>query len=115
MPKIGEMTPEQREEVQRKRKELVEYYKSLDLKQDFMDENYWRELSRGIGVRLPLSYYPGDKKHVRKFLRKLGYSQKEFEDKTGGKLDELIDNNPRWPSYALCGICMELLEIENEL
>ena len=112
MNHFAKMTPEQREAAQRKRKEQADYYKSLDTRQEFADENYWRELATKHKVKLPIYYYPADIKRVRKFLRKLGYGQAEFEEITGGKLQQLIDNNPKWPSWAICGVCMELLEVE---
>lgn len=110
MTYLAKMTQEEREAARQKRKELANYYKSLDTRQDFADESYWRELASQKGVKLPLYYYPADIKRVRKFLRKLGYKQSEFEEITGCKLEELVNNNPDWPSYAICGVCMELLE-----
>lgn len=114
MTHLANMTPEQREDAQRKRKEMADYYKSLDTRQDFADENYWRNLAGELGVKLPLYYYPADKSRVRKFLRKLGYSQSEFEEISGGKLDDLIELNPKWPSWALVGVCMELLGVGDD-
>jgi hypothetical protein len=112
MNHLAKMTPEQREAAQRKRKEQADYYKSLDTRQDFADESYWRELAAKHKVKLPVYYFPADIKRVRKFLRKLGYSQSEFEDITGGSLKELVDNNPNWPSWALSSVCMELLQLD---
>ena len=110
MNHLTKLSPEQREEMQRKRKERADYYKSLDTKQDFKDEYYWREQCKKRGLKLPLYYYPIEKRFLRRFLKQLGYSQKDFEDISGGKLDQLVENNPKWPAWAGCCIILELLE-----
>lgn len=80
---------------------------------DYADEKYWRETASSLGVRLPSIYEVGPKS-VRKMAKKLKVDINDFVSSTGfTSLKDLCDANPKWNSFAICGLLIEWI-IENK-
>lgn len=105
------ITPEQRAGMQEKAK-LTREAKKLageSLKQDYADENHWRELASRIGFRLPARYIPcSELKHLKRLLKLLQIDPKHWAEIEGCKtLKAFSVLNPEMPSYARCGLVLE--------
>lgn len=85
------------------------------LKNDFKDENHWRELASKYGIRLPASYLPcSETKHVKRALKALGAEQSEYLEYNDEKsLRVFAENNPDWPAYAAVGVMLEWWDEKN--
>lgn len=86
---------------------LKKQFAEDNLKLDWQDENYWREICSSIGVKLPQRYDVGTRS-IKKIARKLGVDLNEFLDGTGFRtLRQFEVANPTWPAFALAGIFIE--------
>lgn len=108
---LTQLTPEQRAEMQDKAK-LTREAKKLageSLKQDYSDENHWRELASKIGFRMPASYIPcSDTKHLKRLLKLCKIDPKQWAEIEGySSLKQFVIDNPEMPSYARCGLVLE--------
>lgn len=82
--------------------------KDLNLRKNFEDNEYWKELARLKGIRLPNWMYPPTPKSIRRYLRRLDISISEYKDVMGFKsLNDFRDRNPDWPLRALVGVLLE--------
>jgi hypothetical protein len=112
---LGNLTPEQRAEALEKARIAREEKKKAGehLKQDFLDENYWRNLGSRLGVRLPASHIPNtETKYLKRIATKLNIDLKEYlEDSGCTTLKKLVALNSSFPAYAEVGL---LLEWHNE-
>lgn len=104
------LTPEERLITQQKAQESRDAKKVFaeeNLKLDWQDENFWRASAASLGVRLPQRFDVGSKA-VKKIAKKLGVDLNEFLATTGcSTLKELVELNPTFPSFALCGLVIE--------
>lgn len=87
------------------------------LKNDFEDENHWRNLASRYGIRMPQSYQPNtETKYLKRVAKKLGIDLKEYLDACGAaSLKELVGFNPDWPAYAEVGLLLEYWDEEEKL
>jgi hypothetical protein len=90
------------------------------LRRHFIDEKTWRTLARARGIRLPLWGKPVTPNAMRRWLKKLGISVKDYLDWQGdGPLDpatnknrratlkDFAERNPDWPLRAWVGLLLE--------
>lgn len=103
-----------REKAKETRKAKQEWAEA-NLKQDFLDLPYWRQLASEAGVRLPMSYVPAiEVKHVKKLLKKLNIDVKEWCEVEGySTLKKFGVDNPTYPAYAHCGLVLEYWKENN--
>lgn len=79
------------------------------LRQPWSDAEYWRQLARERGYRLPHWYQPMTPKGMEKVLRGLGLDRQFYRDAFGLKTyQDLIDRNPDTPLCVFAGWCLEL-------
>ena len=87
-----------------------------DLKQDWADEDYWKELFKTYNIVKPRSYLLPTKHLMRKYLRKVEVSEKEYKMITAfDDLSEFQKLNPRCPLWAWLGTLMEYVVEREEL
>lgn len=105
------MTDEQRQAVKDKREEAQEYAK-VNLKTEYVDENYWRETASKYGLRLPGWWIPSSEvKYIRRACKKLDIEVSDFIASTGfSNLNQLAENNPRFTALAMVGLVVEFKE-----
>ena len=107
---LPNFTPEERLIAQQKAQESRDAKKVFaeeNLKLDWQDENFWRTSAASLGVRLPQKYDVGSK-GVKKIAKKLGVDVNDFLSTTGcSTLKDLVELNPTFPSFALCGLVIE--------
>ncbi len=81
------------------------------LRRDFLDAPHWTELARRYGVRLPQWWVPCTPTHMRRWLRRLGFSLAWYRDWSGDRDVTLFaERNPDWPLRAFVGLLLEELE-----
>ena len=79
-----------------------------ELKQDWYDDGLWGDLAGEFGFRLPAMYVRPTAPLMRRYLRKLKISGKEFLEWSGCESIEAFQGkNPRWPLRALVGVLAE--------
>lgn len=84
--------------------------------QDFADEQYWLELFKQYRIPKPAYYLPPTKKLMRKYLRKVHVTEKEYKMITAfDDLDEFAKLNPTWPLWAWLGTVLEYVEERDQL
>lgn len=114
---LANQTEEQRAEnlVKAQQARIEKKAAGEHLKQDFADENHWRDLASKYGVRLPASYLPcSETKHVKRALRTIGASQAEFLEYHDEKnLKVFALDNPDWPAWAAVGVMLEWWDEKN--
>lgn len=104
-------TPEQRQEhlrlaaIARIRKKE----EGKDLRQDWADENFFRESASKIGFRLANAYISSKEvKYARKLLRFIGKDVQWWLEATGySKLNDFYECNPLTPCWVMQGIIIE--------
>lgn len=113
---LGKMTKEEREEAQKQARETrlakIEWAKE-NLRNDYKDEPYWRELASKHGVRLPQSHLPAtETKHIKRLFRSTGWDIAEWLKESTGctTIKQLTDLNPDAPAYAVVGWALEWIE-----
>ena|SRR5689334_2430368 len=92
-----------REALERKRAEMR--IQTKDYKKDWLDENWWLDLAKSRGFRLPPMYVPTTVKGLKKWARKLGKTP--FLEHFGCSPKGLIDRNPKTPLRAFVGQMLE--------
>lgn len=96
------------------RKAKIEAGKALI--SNFADEQVWKELFKARGFKMPAKYIKCDIKLMRRYLRKIGVSEKLYLQLTAFKsLQDFIDLNPRWPLYGFVGVVCEFDEMKDEI
>lgn len=71
------------------------------------DERWWKNLAKEQGVALPPRGTSLDAVQMGKYLRKLGLTQRQYEDWTGQSLKDFIRNNEDWSLRAWLGLVLE--------
>ncbi|NPV08145.1 MAG: hypothetical protein HPY83_09310, partial [Anaerolineae bacterium] len=85
-----------------------------NLRRDFLDAPHWAELARQYGVRLPQWWVPCTRKHMVRWLPKLGYDLAWYRDWAGkSDLTWFMKRNPDWPLRAFVGLLLEEREAES--
>ena len=110
------MSDEQRQEIKDKRIADQEYAKE-HLKTEYMDENYWRELSSKFSCRLPLWWIPASEiKYIRRACKKIGVDLQTFVDSTGfSNIKQFVKANSNLTALCMVGLLLEFHQdnIEN--
>lgn len=78
----------------------------------FYDAAHWNELAAKHLPRydLPAWGVPCDMEAMRRWLERIGLSEKRYEKLTATSLGEFIELNPSWPLRAWIGLSLELNE-----
>mgnify|MGYP003394992778 FL=1 len=84
--------------------------KASPLRSDFLDAEYWDELARTRGLRLPPWGKGPTVSNMRHELHRCGMSQAEWEAWFGCKLAASPRLNPLWPLRSFTGLLLEHLE-----
>lgn len=78
------------------------------LRHDFMDANYWDELAKSRGLRLPQWATPITPSNIRKWYHRLNMDAQAYYDWAGSKdIGRFSELNPDWPLRALVGLLLE--------
>lgn len=94
----------------------IQKEKGQDLISNFADLPLWLELFKQHGIKCPVKYLLPEPHLMRKYLRKLKVSDKEYKFWTGFKhLEEFAILNPRFPLYAWLGVVCEYIEMRNDI
>lgn len=103
------LTPEVIKKAQEARKRNKEKMiaEADKLRQDFQDESFWRQLASERGVHLSAWYRPCTVREMRKFLRKLGYTEADYKAMEGCSLKKTIELNPEIPLWSWQGTILE--------
>jgi hypothetical protein len=89
-----------------KRQELIEA--GSYLKQDWLDQDHWRDLAAARGYRLPHWYLPLSSSGIESVLRDLGQGKKWFIESFGDlTYKQFASMNPKMPLWAFAGQCLE--------
>lgn len=88
-----------------------------NLKQDFLDESYWRALASKHGVRLPASYISNNEvKYLKRICTKLGIDIKEYLDYCACKsVKQLASMNPEYPAWVESSMLLEWYDEKGEV
>lgn len=117
---LGDITEEQRKEMQEARKLNMEKLKqdALDsgMKIEYADMNHWEALARKYKFRLPSPYYPSSVlKYPRKLMRHLGVDTAWLSERCGCKnIAGWCMMNRDWSSRAMCGVILEDFDEDNK-
>lgn len=119
MSKMLNQTPEEREINRLKglqaRAEKSAWAKE-NLRDDYLDKPLWKELATKAGVRLPPFYAPAtETKYIKRVMRKLGKTPKEYSDLLGFNYLDVGVLNQHMPAYAAVGLFLECAEEEKWL
>lgn len=111
MSHLVPMTDEQRQAVKNKRISSQEYAK-VNLKTEYIDENYWRDTASKYGLRLPGWWIPSSEvKYIRRACKKVGIEVSDFIDSTGfSNLNQLAESNPTFTALSMVGLVLEFKE-----
>jgi hypothetical protein len=89
-----------------KRQELIEA--SSHLKQNWLDQDHWRNLAAARGYRLPHWYLPLTSSGIESVLRDLGLGKKWFIESFGHlTYKQFASMNLKMPLWAFAGHCLE--------
>lgn len=108
MTHLVPMTEEQREQAKQKRVVSQEYAKA-NLKTDYADESYWREIASKYKLTMPHWYIPASAtKYIRRACKKTGVDMDKFIESTGfSNLNQLVNANSTWNAVAMVGLVLE--------
>lgn len=111
---LNKITEEQRKEFRDKAAETLRL-KSLwaeeNLKQDYADESYWRELASKYKVTMPRWYISAQEtKYVSRLFRTVGVPLQGYLDSTNTGLKEFAELNLNMPAWASVGLALEYIE-----
>jgi hypothetical protein len=82
-----------------------------ELKQDWMDAEYWRRLAKERGYTLPHWYIPLSATGIEEALHSFKLGQQFFRKRYGTNItyQEFVDLNPRVPLWVFAGWVLEYL------
>lgn len=108
MTHLVPMTDEQRKQAKQKRTDAQEYAKA-NLKTDYADEPYWREIASKYKLTMPHWYIPASAtKYIRRACKKTGVDIDNFIESTGfTNLNQLVNANSTWTAVAMVGLVLE--------
>lgn len=78
-----------------------------NLKDDYLDCNYWRDLASEYGVRMPNMYDPPSVKIFNRIRKKLDISLEEWNN-SYTSFNYFCKHNPRYSMFAMAGLLLEL-------
>ena len=78
-------------------------------KRDFADSESWEELAKEYNIRLPQWWLAPEPKFMRRYLKKLNISQKQYCAACGDNwtLEDFAKLNPTFPLRAFVGNLLE--------
>lgn len=118
MKKFGEFTEEEKRATLAKahatKSAKTAARKASKLRRDFLDADYWADLARKQGLRLPPWGEAATVVNMRAWCHRVGVSQGRLEAWAGCKLVELVARNPLWPARAIAGIILEEVTMEHD-
>lgn len=80
-------------------------------REEYLDDEYWKELAREIGVRLPMYYARPSDQEIKFWLKTCGVSYNQFVDAFGWKDAEEFERlNPTHGMKIIAGLILELKE-----
>jgi hypothetical protein len=83
----------------------------LKLKQDWLDAEHWRALTKKRHYRLPHWYIPLSTSKMETVLHDLGLGVEFFREAFGlVSYKDFITRNPSTPLWVFAGLCLELSE-----
>ena len=108
---MQQFTEQQRENAQKVAKEKRVLGQEL-YRNDFMDDEHWKELALRFGVLLPKWYVAPEVSKMRSWIRKLGLKERDYCEACGEdwQLSDFAKLNPDWPLRAFVGILLEYVE-----
>lgn len=87
-----------------------------NLRDNYLDKPLWVDLASKVGVRLPPFYAPAtETKYIKRFMRKVGKTPKEYSDLLGFNYLDVGTLNQDMPAYAAVGLFLECAEEEKWL
>lgn len=103
------------QEASRIKREQSIAYAEANLKNDWQDTSYWKDLSSKHGVRLPAWYIANTStKYIKRLFRMKNMDIREYVESCGCKsLKELVDLHPSYPAWV--ELCFALEYIEDKL
>ncbi len=116
MSYLANITSEERKELRVKGQEKIQekqQWATDNLKLDWSDDSYWRDLAKKHGVRLPRWYEPAKSKFVNRFLKEKGLGKEWYQDHTGylnGNIE--AKENPKMPAFVQVGLLLEAYDEE---
>lgn len=111
---LKQITAEEREAFRQKAAETLRL-KSLwaeeNLKQDYADETYWRELASKYKVVMPRWYEPASEtKYITRVFRATGIALQDYTEAINTGLKEFAELNPNMPAWVSVGLALEFIE-----
>lgn len=95
----------------RQRQEELRVSCLSNLKREWLDEPYWRQLAKNRKYRMPMYFLPLTKKGIERVLKELGQSREFFREAFGlATYCEFVVRNPRMPLWVFAGNCLEILD-----
>jgi hypothetical protein len=85
----------------------VELWKTLDTRQDFVDERYMRGVIRAAGLNAPARAEPATAKRLKTLLRRVGIQRLETLDAVGTSVEGYLKLNPNLPLWAALSAVLE--------
>lgn len=93
-------TQEDREVIAEKRKAHQEWAES-NLKLDWLDEGWMREIAHSVGLKLALWYYPASTtKYIKRALKAVGRDGVWHKEVFGFPIGEWNEVNPEHPAWV---------------
>lgn len=105
---LGEITQEQIEAA-KKAREAKKAWAAANLQMGYADEDYWRQLGKEAGVRLPQRHIANtESKYLKRMLKKLDIDSKEYLESCGVRgFKELASLNPQGTALSEVGLLLE--------
>ena len=116
---LSNLTPEQQAEMRQKAADsrIAKKLAGANLKNDFKDEQHWRDLASEFGFRMPSSHTPcSETKQLKKALKLCNIETKVWAEIEGySTLKGFSEDNPTFPAYARIGLLFEYKkEVDSE-
>ena len=84
-----------------------EQWASLNLRQDWADEEWMRGHLRMAGIRVSVSVEPATETRVNANLRSVGVFANEIKEATGMTVNKYLKSNPNLPLWAALALILE--------
>jgi len=116
---LKNLTEEQRKEMREKaaitRAEKQKWAED-NLKTDWLEDNYWCDLAKKHGIRLPQKHIPNtEMKYLKRVLKKCNVDYKEYLEACGCKsFTQLAAFNPTATIRAEVGWALEFIEDQDK-
>lgn len=91
------------------RREQLQHWATLDLRQDWADEAWMLEHLKAAGVRVASRQEPATVARMRAKLRAVGVLSPQIIDAIGMPLGQYLQRNPKLPLWAALALVLEAL------